>query len=189
MKKKTKKKTARAKSVTAPKRKAARAKPAPAKKVASDALVGKRAPSFELSDAAGKSVSSSTLAGAPYVLYFYPKDDTPGCTREACGFRDEFGAFKKAGVRVVGVSPDSSASHARFRDKYSLPFTLLADSDKKLAHAYGTWVKKQNYGREYMGIERSTFLIDAKGVVRRAWRKVKVDAHVDQVLAALADLG
>ena len=164
-----------------------KAGPKPAAKTA-DTIVGKRAPKFELAEASGKKLSSSSLAGAPYVLYFYPKDDTSGCTREACGFRDEIGAFKKAGVRVVGVSPDSSESHARFAEKYSLPFSLLADSEKKLANAYGTWVKKQNYGREYMGIERSTFLVDDKGVVRRAWRKVKVDGHVDQVLGALAEL-
>jgi peroxiredoxin Q/BCP len=145
---------------------------------------GDRVPAFELADEAGALVSSADLAGKPYVLYFYPKDDTPGCTREACGFRDDLGAFEAAGVRVMGVSPDGSASHAKFRDKYGLPFTLLADTSKELAQAIGVWVKKQNYGREYMGIERTTFLVDADGKIRRVWRRVKVDGHVSKVLEA-----
>jgi peroxiredoxin Q/BCP len=144
--------------------------------------VGDRAPSFKLKDQAGKELSSSALAGSPYVLYFYPKDDTTGCTKEACGFRDSFRAFGQKKARVIGVSPDSEASHARFVAKYGLPFTLLADPDKVLANAYGVWVKKQNYGREYMGILRSTFVVDGKGVVQKAWRGVKVDGHVDKVL-------
>jgi peroxiredoxin Q/BCP len=144
--------------------------------------VGDRAPSFKLKDHAGKELSSSALAGSPYVLYFYPKDDTTGCTKEACGFRDSFRAFGQKKARVIGVSPDSEASHARFVTKYGLPFTLLSDPDKVLANAYGVWVKKQNYGREYMGILRSTFVIDGKGVVQKAWRGVKVDGHVDKVL-------
>jgi len=150
---------------------------------------GGRAPSFKLNDHAGKTLSSSALAGTPYVLYFYPKDDTTGCTKEACGFRDAFGAFGKARARVIGVSPDSEASHARFVSKYGLPFTLLADPEKVLANAYGVWQKKQNYGREYMGIVRSTFVVDGKGVIRKAWRGVKVDGHVDAVLAAVKELG
>jgi peroxiredoxin Q/BCP len=151
--------------------------------------VGGRAPAFKLSDHVGKTLSSSALAGTPYVLYFYPKDDTTGCTKQACGFRDAFGAFGKARARVIGVSPDSEASHARFVTKYGLPFTLLADPDKVLANAYGVWQKKQNYGREYMGIVRSTFVVDAKGVIRKAWRGVKVDGHVDAVLTAVKELG
>jgi len=118
------------------------------------------------------------------VLYFYPKDDTPGCTREACGFRDDLGKFEALGVRVVGVSPDKPESHTRFRSKYGLNFTLLSDAEKTLADACGVWVKKQNYGREYMGIERSTFLVDGAGKVRKVWRGVRVDGHVAAVLAA-----
>ena len=149
---------------------------------------GSRAPSFSLSDQAGRVVSSSSLSGKPYVLYFYPKDDTSGCTREACGFRDSLRGFGSKGVKIIGVSPDSEASHARFAGKYGLPFTLLADTDKMLARAYGVWAKKQNYGREYMGIVRSTFLVDKRGVVKKAWRGVRVDGHVDAVLDAAGSL-
>jgi peroxiredoxin Q/BCP len=149
---------------------------------------GSRAPSFSLPDQAGRVVSSSSLAGKPYVLYFYPKDDTSGCTREACGFRDSLRGFGQKGVKIIGVSPDSEASHARFAGKYGLPFTLLADTEKSLARAYGVWAKKQNYGREYMGIVRSTFLVDKRGVVQKAWRGVRVDGHVDAVLGAAGAL-
>jgi peroxiredoxin Q/BCP len=149
---------------------------------------GSRAPSFSLPDQAGRVVSSSSLAGKPYVLYFYPKDDTSGCTREACGFRDSLRGFGQKGVKIIGVSPDSEASHARFAGKYGLPFTLLADTEKSLARAYGVWAKKQNYGREYMGIVRSTFLVDKRGVVRKAWRGVRVDGHIDAVLDAAGTL-
>jgi thioredoxin-dependent peroxiredoxin len=149
---------------------------------------GSRAPSFSLPDQAGRTVSSSSLAGKPYVLYFYPKDDTTGCTREACGFRDSLRGFGSQGVKIIGVSPDNEASHARFAGKYGLPFTLLADTDKTLAKAYGVWAKKLNYGREYMGIVRSTFLVDKRGVVQKAWRGVRVDGHVDTVLAAAGEL-
>lgn len=145
--------------------------------------VGSHAPTFKLKDQSGKEVSSASLAGSPYVVYFYPKDDTTGCTKEACGFRDSHRAFGRV-ARVLGVSPDSEASHARFATKYGLPFTLLSDPDKTLAGAYGVWVKKQNYGREYMGIARSTFLVDEKGVIQKAWRSVRVDGHVDAVLDA-----
>jgi peroxiredoxin Q/BCP len=146
--------------------------------------VGSPAPAFSLPDQDGNVVSSESLKGAPYVLYFYPKDDTPGCTKEACGFRDSGAAFGKNGVRVLGVSPDSEKSHARFAEKYGLPFTLLADVDKKLAAAYGVWVEKTNYGRKYMGIERSTFLVDGKGRVQKIWRGVRVPGHVEDVLLA-----
>ena len=149
---------------------------------------GSRAPSFNLTDQAGRSVSSSSLAGKPYVLYFYPKDDTSGCTREACGFRDSLRGFGSKDVKIIGVSPDNEASHARFAGKYGLPFTLLADTDKTLAKAYGVWAKKLNYGREYMGIVRSTFLIDKRGVVQKAWRGVRVDGHVEAVLEAAGAL-
>ena len=180
------KQPATAKAVKAKAVKAVKAVPAKSPKGGISA--GSRAPTFTLSDQAGKSVSSSALAGAPYVLYFYPKDNTTGCTKEACGFRDSFPSFGKVRARVLGVSPDSETSHAGFAKKYGLPFTLLADPDKVLANAYGVWVKKQNYGREYMGIARSTFVIDAKGVVQKAWRNVKVDGHVDAVLEAVQAL-
>lgn len=142
------------------------------------------APAFELLDQRGERVSSASLEGRPYVLYFYPKDDTPGCTREACGFRDEQAQFEARGIRVIGVSPDKAESHARFAGKYDLNFTLLADTDRSLAQAYGVWVLKKNYGREYMGINRSTFLIGADGRVAQAWGSVKVDGHVAKVLDA-----
>jgi peroxiredoxin Q/BCP len=150
--------------------------------------VGDRSPSFELPDQDAKIVSSKELAGRPYVLYFYPKDDTPGCTAEACGFRDDAGAFNDVGARVLGVSPDTTASHERFAKKYGLNFTLLSDTDKELAQKYGTWVLKKNYGKEYMGIERSTFVVDGRGVIRAAWRRVRVDGHVDKVRQAVEGL-
>jgi len=175
------------KAVRKPSKKVA-AKPLEALAPSASVAEGQAAPSFELLDQAGASLSSADLAGKPYVLYFYPKDDTPGCTTQACGFRDALPDFKKLGVRVIGVSPDSSSSHERFVAKYSLPFSLLSDPDKTLAAAYGVWAKKQNYGREYMGVVRSTFLIDAGGVVKNAWRSVKVKGHVEQVQAAAAAL-
>lgn len=143
---------------------------------------GDRAPSFTLRDQDGKELRSDSLKGSAYVLYFYPKDDTPGCTTEACGFRDNARGFGKHKVRVLGVSPDSEASHARFAKKYGLPFTLLSDPEKKLANAYGVWVEKQNYGRKYMGIQRSTFLVDGRGIVKKVYRGVRVPGHVEAVL-------
>jgi len=188
-----------AKSASEPKAKAAKAKPAKAKpakaqpaKVAAAAGkatpiidVGSLAPAFTLKDQSGASVSSDDLRGKPYVLYFYPKDDTSGCTAEACAFRDSSPRFGERGVRVIGVSPDSEASHQRFASKYGLPFTLLSDPEKQLIQAYGAWVEKQNYGRKYMGVQRSTFLVGADGTVQKAWRSVKVPGHVDAVLAAM----
>ena len=148
---------------------------------------GDLAPSFALPDQTGSSVTSASLAGQPYVLYFYPKDGTPGCTVEACGFRDAFAEFN--GVRVLGVSPDSVARHQKFTNEYDLPFTLLSDSERELASAYGVWALKKLYGRETMGIVRSTFLVDGDGVIRRAWRGVRVNGHVPEVQAAAAQLG
>jgi peroxiredoxin Q/BCP len=153
-----------------------------AKAPASGPSEGAKAPAFSLLDQDGQRVTSSAFAGKPYVIYFYPKDDTPGCTKEACDFRDSTAAFKKRAVAVLGVSPDSSASHLRFKGKYKLPFTLLSDPDKELCKAYGVWAKKQNYGREYMGVVRSTFLVDGRGVIRKAWRGLKVAGHVESVL-------
>jgi thioredoxin-dependent peroxiredoxin len=145
--------------------------------------VGAAAPAFSLPDQNGSTVSSADLAGKPYVLYFYPKDDTPGCTKEACDFRDDYHTFQSAGIAVLGVSPDSTKSHAGFAEKYSLPFPLLVDADKTLASAYGAWGKKQNYGKEYMGIIRSTFVVGKDGRVAAVYRGVKVDGHVAKVLA------
>ena len=147
---------------------------------------GKPAPEFELQSDAGETVRLADLRGKPVVLYFYPKDDTPGCTTQACGIRDAYGEFQAAGAVVFGVSPDSEASHVKFREKFGLPFTLLADTDHQVAEDYGVWVEKKNYGKIYMGVERSTFVIDADGVVQRVMRKVKPETHADDVLAALA---
>ncbi|HXK18369.1 MAG TPA: thioredoxin-dependent thiol peroxidase [Polyangiaceae bacterium] len=167
---------AKAKAALAPKA----AKTAPAASNGLDA--GSAAPAFDLSDEKGERVSSSSLAGKPYLLYFYPKDDTPGCTKEACDIRDNFGRFGQQGVRVLGVSPDSEQSHAKFGQKYGLPFTLLSDPDKTLANAYGVWGEKNNYGKKYMGIIRSSFLVGADGTVKKAYRGVRVDGHVAAVL-------
>jgi thioredoxin-dependent peroxiredoxin len=146
---------------------------------------GKPAPDFELASDTGEQVKLSSLRGKPVVLYFYPKDDTPGCTRQACGIRDAWGAFQRAGAVVLGVSPDRESSHARFKAKYELPFTLLADPEHEVAEAYGVWGEKSFAGRKYMGVERSTFVIGADGTVTRVMRKVDPKTHADDVLAAL----
>jgi thioredoxin-dependent peroxiredoxin len=150
--------------------------------------VGDKAPAFSLEDQSGETVKLSDFKGKSVVLYFYPKDDTPGCTREACAFRDEHSALKKAGAVVLGVSPDSGPSHAKFAGKYKLPFPLLADTDHAVSEKYGAWGEKTLYGRKFMGITRSTFLIDPSGKVARVWPKVKVDGHVDQVLEAIREI-
>jgi len=150
--------------------------------------VGQKAPPFSLPDQDGKQVKLSDFKGKAVVLYFYPKDDTPGCTQEACSFRDEHSALKKAGAVVLGVSPDESRSHARFAGKLQLPFPLLADTDHAVAEAYGAWGEKVLYGRKFLGIVRSTFLIGRDGKVARVWPKVKVDGHVAEVREALAAL-
>ena len=146
---------------------------------------GKPAPDFELTTDAGERVKLSDFRGRPVVLYFYPKDDTSGCTKEACGFRDVYSEFEQRGAVVLGVSPDDEASHVRFKEKYSLPFTLLADPDHKVAEAYGVWVERNYAGRKYMGISRSTFVIDADGKLVKAMHNVKPDGHPDKVLQAL----
>ncbi|MEN9577813.1 MAG: hypothetical protein RJA70_822, partial [Pseudomonadota bacterium] len=148
---------------------------------------GDKLPVFELPDQDGRIVKSADLVGQPFVLYFYPKDDTPGCTKEACGFKDEQPAFSAAGVRVIGVSPDKPASHKKFRAKYGLEFTLLSDTHNVLSQALGVWKLKNNYGREYMGIERATFLVDAAGRIQRVWRQVRVAGHVPEVLELAKD--
>ena len=149
---------------------------------------GDAAPDFTLTSDAGDQVKLSELRGKPVVLYFYPKDDTPGCTTEACGFRDAMPDFKKLKATVIGVSKDSVARHDKFKTKYKLPFTLVSDEDGKICEKYGTWIEKSLYGRKYMGIDRATFLIDKDGVVRKVWHKVKVAGHVDEVAAALQAL-
>jgi len=146
--------------------------------------VGDKAPSFSLPADGGGKVSLKDLKGKAVVLYFYPKDDTSGCTAEACAFRDALPDFSKAGAEVIGISRDPVKSHDKFKAKYDLPFPLASDEDGKVCEAYGTWVEKSMYGRKYMGIERSTFLIDGKGVIRNVWRKVKVPGHADEVLKA-----
>jgi len=149
---------------------------------------GQAAPDFTLQADDGSEVRLSGLRGKPVVLYFYPEDDTPGCTKEACAFRDRSADLKSRGAVVLGVSPDDVASHGRFRDKYSLNFPLLADTGHRVAERYGAWREKNLYGKVSMGIQRSTFLIDAAGTVRKVWKRVNVDGHDQQVLAALAAL-
>ena len=145
---------------------------------------GTTAPAFKTTDANGDSVSLKELKGQKVVLYFYPKDDTPGCTKEACSFRDAWGKFKKQGITVLGVSPDSEASHKKFETKYKLPFTLLADKDHAIADAYGVWGEKKFMGRTYMGVLRTTFLIDEKGKIKKVFEKVKPEDHASEVLDA-----
>ncbi len=147
--------------------------------------VGKPAPDFELESDAGERVRLSSLRGSPVVLYFYPKDDTPGCTLQASDIRDAWSDFEARGAVVLGVSPDSASSHERFRDKYELPFTLLADPDHEVAEQYGVWGEKEYAGKTYMGIDRSTFVIDPDGNVASVMRQVKPADHAEDVLAVL----
>ena len=146
---------------------------------------GNPAPDFTLTSDSGEQVSLESFRGNPVVLYFYPKDDTPGCTTQACGIRDVYDRLEERGAVVLGVSRDDESSHVSFKQKYSLPFTLLSDPDHSVAEEYGVWVEKSNYGKKYMGIERSTFLIDSEGNVDRVMRRVKPDTHAEDVLAAL----
>lgn len=145
-------------------------------------------PDFTLPTDGGGTLSAAALAGRRIVVYFYPKDSTPGCTKEAEAFRDAAAELAAAGVTVIGVSPDSVASHDKFKAKHALDFTLVADRDTTLARAFGVWVEKSMYGKKYMGVERSTFLIDEGGTIRRVWRKVKVEGHAIEVLAAARQL-
>ena len=146
---------------------------------------GRPAPDFTLISDSGETVTLSSLKGAPVVLYFYPRDDTPGCTAQACGIRDVWGDFERTGAVVLGVSPDGVEQHIKFKEKYGLPFALLADETHEVAEAYDVWVEKTNYGKTYMGIERSTFVIDADGNVAKVMRRVKPLEHADDVLVAL----
>ena len=146
---------------------------------------GNPAPDFQLQDQNGNDVKLSQFRGKNVVLYFYPKDDTPGCTREACDFRDQHSAVREAGAVVLGVSPDDTKSHQKFATKFSLPFPLLADTGHQVAESYGVWGEKSLYGRTFMGITRATFLIDTEGKVARVWPKVKVQGHVQEILQSL----
>ena len=148
---------------------------------------GDAAPDFTLTSDSGDRVQLSGLRGKPVVLYFYPKDDTPGCTKQACGIRDAYSEFERAGAVVLGVSPDNEGSHVKFKNKYDLPFTLLADTDHVVADEYGVWGEKSYLGKKYKGVSRSTFVIDADGNVKKVMRDVKPATHADEVLAALAD--
>ncbi len=146
---------------------------------------GKKAPAFKCVDDKGNSVALSDFKGQPVVLYYYPKDDTPGCTKEAIGFTEKLPEFDALGAAILGVSKDTVAKHTKFKDKHGLKITLLSDEDGALCEKFGVWVEKKNYGRTYMGIERSTFLIDGSGKIRKIWRKVRVNGHVDAVLQEL----
>jgi thioredoxin-dependent peroxiredoxin len=146
---------------------------------------GHPAPDFTLPTETGEPLTLSDLRGRPVVLYFYPRDDTPGCTKQACSFRDAYAGFGEQGVTILGVSPDTEAAHVKFKEKYGLPFTLLADPEHEVAELYGVWVEKNAYGKKSMGIKRSTFVIDAEGNVAKAMPGVKPEGHADVVLAAL----
>ena len=148
--------------------------------------VGDKFPVKTLPNQDNELVSTSSSSGKPFIVYFYPKDNTSGCTKEACEFREAFPRFK--GINVIGVSPDSPQSHKKFAEKYSLPFTLIADENHELAEECGVWVKKSMYGKEYMGVQRSTFLVDGKGVIRKVWEKVNPEGHAEQILTALKEL-
>jgi peroxiredoxin Q/BCP len=147
---------------------------------------GDQAPDFTLQSDAGTDVTLSSLRGRPVVLYFYPRDDTPGCTAQARGIRDAYGEFQRAGAVVLGVSPDTESSHVKFREKYELPFTLLSDTDHSVSEQYGVWGEKKFAGKSYMGVKRTTFVIDADGTIKTVMHDVKPATHADEVLAALA---
>jgi thioredoxin-dependent peroxiredoxin len=150
--------------------------------------VGDKAPSFKLKNQDAEVVSLADLKGKPIVLYFYPKDDTSGCTKEACNFRDEFPKFGKMKAEIIGVSADSVESHKKFAEKYKLPFNLLSDEKKEVVEKYGVWQEKSMYGKKYMGIVRTTFIIDGQGKIRKIFEKVKVDEHNQEVMEALKEL-
>ncbi len=150
--------------------------------------IGDKAPAFQTTDQDGEPVSLGDFKGRPVVLYFYPKDDTPGCTKEACSFRDGWSKFRKRKIAVLGVSVDDAKSHKKFAEKFSLPFPLLADTDRTIVRAYGVWGEKNMYGRKYMGVHRVTYLIDARGKISAVWPKVKPEGHAEEVLETVANL-
>jgi len=147
--------------------------------------IGDKAPDFKLKSDVGETINLKDYKGKKVILYFYPKDMTSGCTKEACDFRDNIKKFEKKNAVVIGVSADNTASHQKFKDKYDLPFTLLSDETKKMLTDYGVWQEKSMYGRKYMGIARTTFVIDEKGKIEKVFEKVKVDGHIDEILAGL----
>ncbi|TWU39918.1 putative peroxiredoxin bcp [Novipirellula aureliae] len=149
---------------------------------------GRKAPAFTLQDDSGNKVKLSELKGKPVVIYFYPRDNTPGCTKEACAFRDRYDELKELGAQLFGVSTDSAESHTKFRDKHSLPFPLLVDADHAMSEKYGAWREKNMYGKKSMGIQRSTYLIDSSGKVAHVWKRVKVDGHDQQVIDSVKAL-
>ena len=148
---------------------------------------GKKAPAIKLKDQNGNVVSLNEFKGQKVVVYFYPKDDTTGCTKEACSFRDEFPKFERLDTKVIGISPDSVESHKKFAEKYNLPFTLLSDEGKEIVEAYDVWKQKSMYGRNYMGVERTTYIIDEVGNIQKVFPKVKVENHIEEVLNVLKD--
>jgi peroxiredoxin Q/BCP len=154
----------------------------------SELTEGKKAPAFKMKASGGREVSSAALKGKPYLIYFYPKADTPGCTKQACGVQEALPALGKIGIEVIGVSPDPMPPIEKFAKKYGLEFPLASDEDHKVAEAYGVWVQKSMYGKTYMGMERSSFLVGADGKIVKVWRKVKPEAHAAQVLEAAAAL-
>jgi peroxiredoxin Q/BCP len=156
--------------------------------MAKDLAPGDRAPAFKLPTDGGGQISSAALKGRPYVLYFYPKDDTAGCTKEAIAFSEAKRKFAAADVEIVGISKDSPESHGKFKKKYNLKVTLGSDTELKTASSYGVWIEKSLYGRRYMGMDRATFLVDAKGIIRQVWRKVRVPGHIEAVLDAVKAL-
>ena len=147
--------------------------------------VGDKAPAFSLKNSEGKTVKLADFKGKKVVVYFYPKDNTPGCTKEACGFRDDFAQFKKKGIEVIGISPDDEKSHQKFATKFELPFTLLADPDHEVADKYGVWAEKNMYGRKYWGIKRTTFIIDEEGKIQEIYEKVNTNTHSQDILKAI----
>ena len=150
--------------------------------------IGDKAPDFTIATDGGGTFCLSEMVGHNVIIYFYPKDDTPGCTKEACEFRDSLPDFSKSAAKIIGISKDTVAKHDKFKSKYDLPFTLGADLEGDVCDVYGTWVEKSMYGRQYMGIERATFLIDKAGVLQGIWRKVKVKGHVEEVLSTVQNL-
>ena len=148
---------------------------------------GNKAPEFELKDSQGKTHTLADFAGQTVVIYFYPKDDTPGCTKEACSFRDSYKDFRDAGIEIIGISPDTEKSHQKFQQKYELPFILLSDPDHAVCEKYGVWGLKKNYGREYEGVFRTTFIIDPQGVIKRVFKNVKPSDHSQEVLQAMQE--
>ena len=149
---------------------------------------GSKAPAFTLLDDVGRKVKLSELKGHPVVLYFYPRDNTPGCTKQACAFRDRYAELQEMQVQLFGISTDSAESHAKFREKFELPFPLLVDADHQVSEKYGAWREKNMYGKKSMGIQRSTYLIDAEGKVAKVWKRVKVEGHDDQIVEAVREL-